>query len=100
MTTAPDGTLYLLDGPDLKRLDPNGQVHTLARNLRERVAALSFAGDAHNLMGLWLDRLHNVLRSGLRRGDGEKDYAKRDGQCCGPHQPALVPHGRSRSPER
>jgi hypothetical protein len=60
MTTAPDGTLYLLDGPDLKRLDPNGQVHTLARNLREQVAALSFAGDAHNLMGLWLDRLHNV----------------------------------------
>lgn len=58
MIVTPRGTLYLIDGPDLKRLDPNGQVHTLARHLRERTSG--DAGDNHNLMGLWLDRAQNV----------------------------------------
>ena len=62
MTAAPDGTLYLTDGPDLVRIAPDGKTVRLARGLKERSWSqlLTWFNDTHNLMGLWTDSRSNV----------------------------------------
>jgi sugar lactone lactonase YvrE len=55
MTTAPDGTLYLIDTTDLVRITPEGQVVTVARSLSRPNPFWPFTGERHLLMGLWAD---------------------------------------------
>jgi hypothetical protein len=51
MTSSPRGTLFLIDLPDLVRIEPNGRVTRLARNV---------SGGMHDVQGLWVDRSENV----------------------------------------
>jgi hypothetical protein len=60
MTAAADGTLYLIDQGDLRRITPNGQISTLVFKVSERTLSPSGAGNRHYHMGLWLDRTGNV----------------------------------------
>jgi hypothetical protein len=60
MTVSAEGTVYLTDDEDLRRITPDGAVSTIARNLKERRLFEFFFGDQHNLMGLWLDAGSNV----------------------------------------
>ena len=60
MTAAADGTLYLIDQGDLRRITPAGQISTLVYKLSERTFAPSGAANRHQHMGLWLDAVGNV----------------------------------------
>jgi hypothetical protein len=54
MAAKPDGTLYVVDGTQLRQVSPGGEVRALGANL-----AATFLGSAmggkHTLMGLWPD---------------------------------------------
>ena len=63
LTVTADGVVYFEDGVDLRRIDPTGSVHTIARGLGERVLTQSLVSDKHLLMGLWTDPSGNVYVS-------------------------------------
>jgi hypothetical protein len=60
MTVAPDGTLYFLDGDDLRRMGPDGRLSTLAKHLGRRIPTQVQVGERHLVMGLWTDAAGNV----------------------------------------
>jgi hypothetical protein len=60
MTCTPESTVYLIDGQDLRRVGPDGTVHTVARDLGERKLSQFQAGN-RVLMGLWTDTSQNVF---------------------------------------
>lgn len=60
MMASAEGTVYLTDAGDLRRISPGGEVVTLARDLKERRLSEHVFGDGHNLMGLWQDEDGNV----------------------------------------
>ncbi len=60
MTATADGTLFFIDGADLRRIAPDGAVTTVARNLSQRAVTQFFVQDHHVLMGLWTDSPGNV----------------------------------------
>jgi sugar lactone lactonase YvrE len=51
MTSSPDGTLFLIDLPDLVRITPDGRVTRLVRKLSD---------SRHDVQGLWVDAAGNV----------------------------------------
>jgi sugar lactone lactonase YvrE len=55
MTAAPDGTVYLIDNGDLKRISPRGEVTTLVPRLSSRTPPPRNVSDRHYHMGLWID---------------------------------------------
>lgn len=55
MTASVNGTLYLLDHGDLRRVAPNGQVTTIAARLSARKPAPAAASEPHYQLGLWTD---------------------------------------------
>ncbi len=60
MTVSAEGTVYLTDDDKLRRITSDGEVSTIARDLKERSFFERIWGDQHNLMGLWLDAKDNV----------------------------------------
>src|SRR5262245_16007507 len=60
MTATPDGTLYLIDGGDLRRVAPDGKVTTVAARLSEHTPGPACAADRHYQMGLWTDAQGSV----------------------------------------
>lgn len=60
MMASAEGTVYLTDAGDVRRISPDGEVATLARNLNEHKLFERVFGDSHNLMGLWLDEAGNI----------------------------------------
>jgi hypothetical protein len=52
----PDGTLYVSDNDDIVRIDPEGNVQTLARDLAVRSPDRPRVGQRLDIMGLWLDQ--------------------------------------------
>lgn len=59
-TRSQNGNLYLIDGPDLKKVDPDGNVETLAPSIAERNHGEFAVSDQHAAMGLWTDNEENV----------------------------------------
>jgi len=59
MTAAPDGTLYFIDGVDLREVLPAGAIRTVARGVGRRVLTQPQVG-RHIVMGLWTDSGRNV----------------------------------------
>jgi hypothetical protein len=64
MTASPDGIVYLIDGPDLREVAPDGTVTTRARDLKERSVTQITVGESHVLMGVWVDGRKNVYVAG------------------------------------
>jgi len=60
MTCTPEGTLYLIDLYDLVRIEPNGNVRVVARDLAERSFWQFFVSNEHAVYGLWPDAQGNV----------------------------------------
>ena len=52
--------IYAVDLLSIKKIDPNGQVHMLADNLKGRQAVFSGVRDMHYIMGMWTDELCNI----------------------------------------
>src|SRR5262245_56477924 len=60
MVAAPDGTLFLMDGPDLRRVTPDGNVTTVAAKISEHRPAPAAVSDRNYHQGLWIDRERNA----------------------------------------
>ncbi len=60
MTARPDGTVYFLDGDDLRRMSPEGKLSTPAKHLGARAPAQVQVGERHRVMGIWTDAAGNV----------------------------------------
>ena len=60
MTSSLKGNIYLIDHFDLKKIDSNGEVETLAINLNERKLTQFMVNDPHLLMGVWTDKNENA----------------------------------------
>jgi hypothetical protein len=91
MTATAAGTLYLIDGGDLKRISSDGKVTTVATKLSEHDPAPSAASARHYQQGLWTDREGNVYvaitaeRLVLKVGpDGIKTVIARSGESPKP----------------
>lgn len=59
-TRSRKGNLYLIDGPDLKKIDTNGNIEVLAPSIAEKKASQFAVSDQHAAMGLWTDKEENV----------------------------------------
>lgn len=91
MTTAPDGTLFLMDGGDLRRVSPDGKVTTIAAKLSADKTPPAGVSDKNYHMGLWTDaegrvyvavaRERLVLRVGA---DGKPEVVARSGESWSP----------------
>jgi hypothetical protein len=84
MTATPEGTLYLMDGPDLRRVAPDGAVTTIAEKLSEHRPPPAEVSDRNYHLGLWTDDNANVYvavareRLVLKVGpDGQRTVAAR-----------------------
>jgi hypothetical protein len=60
MTRSERGNIYLIDGPDLKKIDINGNVELMAESIAEKKASQTTVSDQHAAMGLWTDKQENV----------------------------------------
>ncbi len=85
MTAAPDGTLYFVDGTDLREISPAGAVQLRARRLGRSTWTHPQAG-RHIVMGLWTDGARNVYAAVYGTGevkrispDGRVDVVARSG---------------------
>ena len=100
MTAAADGTLFLVDATDLLRVDPQGQVAILVKDLQQPRLTNFYRYDRHALMGLWLDRSGNVYVAGfadreVKRVDplGRVSVAARTAPGWGPTGGLFAPDG-------
>jgi hypothetical protein len=96
MTATPAGTLFLIDGGDLKRISSDGKVTAVAAKLSAHEPAPSAAATRHYQQGLWTDREGNVYvattaeRLVLKVGpDGAKTVVARSGESPKP-APGLI----------
>src|SRR5262245_11281745 len=55
MTARSDGTLFVMDGGDLRRVSTNGEVRTVATKLSERSRPSVQVSERNYHMGLWTD---------------------------------------------
>jgi hypothetical protein len=56
MTATPDGTLYLMDTGDLRRISPDGKVNTVVAKLSGQEKPPAKVSDLNYHMGLWTER--------------------------------------------
>ena len=100
MVAGPDGTLYLIDSGDLKRVSPDGKVAVLARRLGTRSLARLGVDKRRAVMGLWLDSAQNVYAARYGSGDvkrisssGEVATVAHSGLPWGPTGGLAAPNG-------
>lgn len=60
MTASPKSNIFLIDRHDLKKVNAQGIVQTLATNLDERKLTQFIVNDARLLMGVWTDNKENA----------------------------------------
>lgn len=60
MTRSEKGNIYLIDGPDLKKIDVNGNVELMVSGIAEKQRSQLTISDQHAAMGLWTDKQENV----------------------------------------
>lgn len=63
MTCTPEGMVYLIDGHDLRKIDGQGHVTTLAKNLADQKLMAPIVNEDHYLSGVSTDRSANVYVS-------------------------------------
>jgi hypothetical protein len=91
IAVAPDGSLFLMDGGDLRRVSPAGQVSTVAAKLSGQKTPPDDVSDQNYHMGLWTDAEGGVYvavareRLILRVGkDGKPEVVARSGEWWSP----------------
>jgi hypothetical protein len=60
MHATPEGVLYFIDLTDLHKIEPNGKISLMARDITEKSAAFAGVGRAHALFGIWTDKANNI----------------------------------------
>lgn len=99
MTATSDGTLYFVDGIDLREISPAGAIRIRARRLGRSTWTHPQAG-RHIVMGLWTDGAHNVYAAVYGTGevkrispDGRVDVVARSGLPWSPSGGMVAPNG-------
>ena len=69
MVAATDGSLYVIDGPDLKRILPDGTARPFAAGIGARSITRLAVARRHAVMGLWVDSAQNVYAARYGAGD-------------------------------
>ena len=100
LAAAPDGTLYFMEGADLRRVAPDGSAATLSRGLARRALGQFHVAERHAVMGLWTDRDGGVYAAlyGARvvervRPDGSGEEVARSPFSWGPTGGLVGPDG-------
>jgi hypothetical protein len=91
MTATADGTLFLMDGGDLRRVSPEGQVTTVITGLSEHQPPPSDVSERNYHMGLWTDKEGSVYIAVARErlvlrveADGKAKVIARSGASWSP----------------
>ncbi len=63
LTAGRDGTVYLTDFHDLKKIDPQGHVTTLVENMPDKKLSVLFVNEDHYLSGIYTDQADNIYVS-------------------------------------
>ena len=91
MTARADGVLFLMDGGDLRRVSPEGQVTTVVTSLSERKPPPSGVSERNYHMGLWTDKQGLVYVAVARErlvlrveADGKTKVVARTGESWSP----------------
>jgi hypothetical protein len=58
--TTADGTIFLIDFQDVKRIDKNGKLTTLASKVANKNWTKSTAENQNSVMSIWVDKLGNL----------------------------------------
>lgn len=69
MVAGPDGTIYLIDSADLKKILPDGKVLIMSPGIASRSLARFTVNRRHAVMGLWLDSLNYVYAASYGTGE-------------------------------
>lgn len=100
MTVTAEGVVYLMDLFDLVRVDPNGTVRTVARQIVENRRSILGSLDQHAVMGLWTDRAGNVYAAVYAdrvvkklTPDGRMSVVARSSGLWGPTGGLVAPDG-------
>jgi hypothetical protein len=91
MTATADGTLFLMDRGDLRRVSPEGHVTTVVAALSEHKPPPSGVSDRNYHMGLWTDKQGSVYVAVARErlvlrveADGKTKVVARTGESWSP----------------
>jgi hypothetical protein len=52
--------IYFIDLTDLYKIDKDGKIILIARNLHERTSIFEYGSLKHNIFGIWLDNAENI----------------------------------------
>jgi sugar lactone lactonase YvrE len=66
MTATPDGTLYLLDAGDVRRVSPSGVVSTVVRGLTGTGRPAAEVAELNHHMGIWTDGAGRIYVAAAR----------------------------------
>jgi sugar lactone lactonase YvrE len=91
MTATPDGTLFLMDAGDLRRVAPDGKVTTVVATLSEHKPPPADIAERNYHMGIWTDKDGSVYVAVARErlvlrvnADGETKVVARSGESWSP----------------
>jgi len=91
MTVTADGTLFLIDAGDLRRVSPAGEVTTVATKLSAHKPPPASVSERHYHMGLWLDKEGSIYVAVARErlvlrvdSDGKREVVARSGEPWSP----------------
>lgn len=87
----PDGTVFLTDFQDLKKIDPNGTVKSVASRIANKRWTESTVHNQNSVMGIWADPAGNLYAAVLSEGlvkkfepDGKEEIAYKTGLVWSP----------------
>ena len=60
MHVARNGDIYFIDLTDLYKIDKDGKIILLAKNLHDRTSIIEYGSLKHNIFGIWLDKNENI----------------------------------------
>jgi len=87
----PDGSVFLTDFQDLKKIDPDGNVKTVASRIANKRWSESTIDNQNSVMGIWSDLAGNLYAAVLSEGlvkkfgpDGKEEIAYKTGLLWSP----------------
>ncbi len=69
IVAGPDGTVYVIDSADLKKILPDGKVLIVSPGIASRSLARINVNRRHAVMGLWLDSQNNLYAASYGTGE-------------------------------
>lgn len=100
IVAGPDGTVYVIDSADLKKIRPDGKVLIMSPGIASRSASRFTVNRRYAIMGLWLDSRSNLYAASYGTGEvkrvspsGEVSVISRSGLPWSPTGGMVAPNG-------